>query len=244
MEMLLVVAIISLLVAILLPALGKTRANTRSMVCLANLNQFMHANVAFASANAGYSVRTLEPNADAPKGGMWWTSSLFEFRHPGHLVFCPEASSGLTPTMGTLDIGERHQSWFDGVQFPHASDEPETGSYGQNMWVSRFKGSMTNWGYPQSHHWSGRLNNPYSSEVPLFADAIWTGGYTFHTDQPLAQEGGMSGQMNRFALRRHYGKVNVVFLDGSARNMELGDMWTLRWNKLFVPTDGIVIPWD
>ncbi len=243
-EMLVVVAIIGLLIAILLPALARTGSKAKTAICLANLNQIMQANIAFASSNDGYSVRTLEPNANAPSGGMWWTSSLFDYQHPGKLVFCPEAINTPTPTMGTLNIGARHESWWDGVQYPHSSTETERGSYGQNMFVSRFRGSMTNWGFPQSHHWSGRLSGEFASEIPLFLDAIWTGGYAYNTDTPGATEGYMSGQTNRFALRRHEGKVNLVLLDGSARTSELSELWLLRWNKISVPVDGVVIPWD
>lgn len=239
-----VVAIIGLLISILLPALTGTSRRTKTTLCQANLKQIMQANIAFASSNDGYSVRTLEPNPDAPKGGNWWTSSLFEFRHPGNLVFCPEASTGPTPTMGTLNIGARHESWFDGVQYPNASDKPETGSYGHNMFVSRFNGSMTNWGFPKSHHWSGRLNGAYANEVPLFLDAIWTGGYAYNTDAPGSVEGLMSGQTNRFALRRHDGKVNAVLLDGTVKTMDLSELWSLRWNKYSHPVDGVVVPWD
>lgn len=243
-EMLLVVAIIVLLISILLPVLSQSRSTTRSAVCLANLGQFMDANVAFALDNGGYSVRTLEPRPGTPSGGVWWTSSLFAYRSGGAIKFCPEATSGATPQMGTLSIGSRHRSWFDGTQFPPASDETEVGSYGHNMWVSRFYGSMTNWGYPASHHWTGRLNIKYADEVPLFADSIWTGGYAYNTDAPGAVEGQMSGQTNRFALRRHLDNVNVVLLDGSAKNVELPDLWLLRWNKRSVPRPGVVVPWD
>jgi hypothetical protein len=246
-EMMVIIALIALLIAMLLPALDKARSASRSAMCLTKLNQFYKADVAFASENHGYSVRTLEPKADTPKKGVWWTSTLFNFSSGGDLKFCPEAdsNSGNTPTMNTLSIGNRHRAWFDGVQYPPSASKPEVGSYGQNMWVSRWEGSITNWGYPKDKHYSGRLGHiPHAKEVPLFFDCVWVGGYPFDTNLPAAVEGTMGQQLNRFAIKRHdKSRANGVMLDGSAESMELPDMWLLRWHKNYIPAPAIVIPW-
>ncbi len=62
-ELLVVVAIIALLISILLPSLGKARAQARTAVCLANEHQFGLAAHAFSTENRGY----------IPRGGNWTT---------------------------------------------------------------------------------------------------------------------------------------------------------------------------
>ena len=114
------------------------------------------------------------------------------------------------------------------------------------MWVSRWRGSITNWGYPEDKHYSGRLGRiPNASEVPLFFDCVWVGGYPLDTNQPADVEGTMGQQLNRFAIKRHgESRSNGVMLDGSADSYELPDMWLLRWHKNYSPNPGVVIPWD
>lgn len=56
LELLIVIAIIALLGAILLPALGRARAKARSMECLSNLRQLHLANTMYAAEHDGHFV--------------------------------------------------------------------------------------------------------------------------------------------------------------------------------------------
>jgi prepilin-type N-terminal cleavage/methylation domain-containing protein len=56
-ELLVVVSIIALLVSILLPALGKARAQAKRSVCASNLHQIGVATVAYATNNGGWLPR-------------------------------------------------------------------------------------------------------------------------------------------------------------------------------------------
>ena len=39
--------------------------------------------------------------------------------------------------------------------------------------------------------------------------------------------------MMHFAIDRHQGKVNTLFLDFSARPVGVKELWTLKWSKSF-----------
>jgi prepilin-type N-terminal cleavage/methylation domain-containing protein/prepilin-type processing-associated H-X9-DG protein len=55
-ELLVVIGIIALLIAILLPALGRAREQSRTVACLSNLHQIGQAAQLYASQNHGYTV--------------------------------------------------------------------------------------------------------------------------------------------------------------------------------------------
>jgi prepilin-type N-terminal cleavage/methylation domain-containing protein/prepilin-type processing-associated H-X9-DG protein len=55
-ELLVVISIISLLTAILMPALGAVRAGSRALACKSNLRQLVIANIGYATENDGYYV--------------------------------------------------------------------------------------------------------------------------------------------------------------------------------------------
>ncbi len=55
-ELLVVISIITLLTAILVPALAKARSNTQALVCKSNLRQLLIANTGYATENNGFYV--------------------------------------------------------------------------------------------------------------------------------------------------------------------------------------------
>jgi prepilin-type N-terminal cleavage/methylation domain-containing protein/prepilin-type processing-associated H-X9-DG protein len=65
-ELLVVISIVSLLISILLPALGAARDNARFVKCKANLRQVITGYVAYAAENKGYYI-FVDPAATAQK---------------------------------------------------------------------------------------------------------------------------------------------------------------------------------
>src|SRR5271154_5271246 len=76
-ELLVVVAIIALLVAILLPSLGKARENARVTVCGTHLRQIAAANLMYADQNNGTlitaGIDTSVPGVTVPQ---FWATDL------------------------------------------------------------------------------------------------------------------------------------------------------------------------
>jgi len=69
-ELLVVISVISLLMAVMLPALASARAGARGMVCKSNLRQLYLANAGYAVENDGYYVPAA-PDIMAESGGRY-----------------------------------------------------------------------------------------------------------------------------------------------------------------------------
>ena len=105
-EMLIVVALISLLIALLLPSLASVRESARRTICASQLQQLHGTTIAYAVDNirhlprrsagasgyaGGFHNDTL-PAADAGHWGRQWAEYIPDLEFDGegsHLLFCP-----------------------------------------------------------------------------------------------------------------------------------------------------------
>lgn len=67
-ELLVVIGIISLLISILMPALGRARAAAQRVQCMSNLRQIQMASIMYCQENKGWIIPSLQPAPSA--GGM------------------------------------------------------------------------------------------------------------------------------------------------------------------------------
>ena len=244
LELLIVITIILILAALLLPMLSRAKERARTVQCLNNLKQNNLAFTIHHDDNDG-PIAAITKDQSAPKKGLWWTSSLLPYMDQSEqIVMCPSTSVSPQPKMGSLKGGQGDLSWWDGSQFPEASDKPEQGSYGHNMWVSDYHSSKNPWGwknqYPKSKHYLklSMIKNP--EITPLFADCVWVGGWPNRNNnempgsKPRDQKkgpGGWSSGMTRFAILRHNAnKLNVTFADGHASTISPSELWTYMWH--------------
>jgi prepilin-type N-terminal cleavage/methylation domain-containing protein len=222
-ELLVVVAIIALLVAVLLPSLGRAKQRANVAKCTANVRAIGQAlNIYFTD------WQRLMPYYNV--GSSFWTNTLAPYGAGDKVRACPNALS-----IGASQQGSSTTMWHG---FSGATD---AGAYGLNGWVytppgqfaAQYASSGVGWTFPVSRD---------NSLVPLAADASWPDGWPMPTDQPptslAALETGAGSAndnyMRRFCINRHQMTVNVSFFDNHAENVPLRKLWTLKWNANWV----------
>ena len=81
-ELLVVVSIISVLVSLLLPALGAAREQAKAVICMSNLTQYGKAFLYYADDNNGF----LAPSCQADGGQPWWWNLMAPYLKGGDTI--------------------------------------------------------------------------------------------------------------------------------------------------------------
>ena len=229
-ELLVVIGIIALLVAILLPALGRARAQAQRAQCMSNLRQMAVAMRMYTMDNKD-RMMPIDHNP-----GQYWFHLIAKYlgdkdyqKDPAkhlqgvmRIAYCPTA-----PRAYAKD------SWGSAT---YAWDTLEgEGSYGMNLWMTP-KGVYQN-DFAQQNYFM-RFSVAWG-DVPLFGDSNWVGSWPDSTDRmpPNLELGDTPHQkgffMGRFCIARHDKAINLAFIDGSARRVDLPGLWRLRWHRNF-----------
>ena len=231
-ELLIVIGLIALLVALLLPALSSVRRHARTALCLANLRQMQLAFVNYVgTVNDNHSFY-YSPYQTAPN--LW----IDDLRQAGGLQgvrFCPEATDLAPMALGNLIQGGTATSAWTWRPNINSSTGILSGTYAFNGWL------YTGINNPSSVD----LSKTWRSEFPVFCDAMWVDTFPVSTDLPPASIylGASYPDMAKICINRHHMAINVIFLGGNARTVNLQDLWTLKWNNAYVPPNPLpVIP--
>ena len=232
-ELLVVIAIIALLMAILMPALSRVKKQAKSVTCLANLKQW---GLVFAM----YANENNQQMGTAGRDGHWLILSrpyLHVVIRDGEaeryeMYFCP---------MATKTIAEGAELSWAAYQYSNQThgDYNYTASYGFNAWVyTPPTGPGENYqDRPGSGMWR-TLEAKGASNIPVLTSCYHGGGCPDFRDSPPsvrgeAWPGGHTDEMKRFALDRHDGFANMLFMDNSTQRVGLKQMWTFKWNRDF-----------
>jgi len=235
-ELLVVIAIIALLMAILMPALSRVKAQAKNTVCLVNLRQW---GVVFSMYTNDYDGHFGNHKIEMGNCGVW-IEYLRPYYKDEKLLLCPvatkpmsEGGSGKTAAWGI----------FEPAMYGFSS--PAVGSYAINSWCADPTGNEINiegWGKNPEWCWK-TINVRNGSEIPMLVGCAHMGAWTEEHNPPPEWDGeyleGAEGIMKRLCLNRHNGYVNGVFFDLGARNIGLKELWTLKWHRQY-NTDG---PW-
>jgi len=247
-ELLVVIAVIALLMAILLPVLGRVRKQARALRCQANLRQWGQILAVYAHDNEGRF-----PTDIAGSSGIWLLrgaiitgedpnapeDSFHHFRTQG-IGCCPLATEPSTRGMfgtgtffGSTGImvegtpGSTFSAWE--ITKP---EPPFRGSYGYNSWL--FQGFS-----PHFDRFASRafdlevLTLKGRADIPILLDAAYLWGKPRDAESPARREDAPGYGIRTFCINRHDGHVNSLFLDWSVRRIGLKELWTLYWYQEF-----------
>jgi prepilin-type N-terminal cleavage/methylation domain-containing protein/prepilin-type processing-associated H-X9-DG protein len=249
-ELLVVIAIIALLMAVLLPALGKAREQAKMIACLANLKQWGIISLTYAEENNGnfWSGGSNQYAVTQGYTGFWWIAQLKvkdQDWKQNKIWFCPSAKKPIINENGASTGAISHFSaWgiesqaslattLTNLALPQLNKNGISGSYGINGYCLNMNGSTVNTG---SQNWK-TINVKGGEAIPLFLEAIRYDGWPTENDPAPADVStawnGTSGDMGRYALNRHRGYTDVLFLDGHARKVGVKELWTLKWHRTF-----------
>jgi len=240
-ELLVVIAIIAVLMGILMPVLGKVKKQARAAACMSQLKQWgiiwsMYADSSDGKFPDGEIPPGQRINSGMPRG-QWVTALKRGWEKHPELLLCPSAKThgGIGGNEGSFD-----KSYLMADYMGTAGEETlqEEASYGMNNWAysttTDLQGRKAEW------HWKTLYKVKQPSDVPLFLDSMWRGGGPFWEDTDSIMPPKVNGQwisagyeMMHFALDRHSGGVNTLFMDNAIRKVRVKKLWGLKWHRTF-----------
>jgi prepilin-type processing-associated H-X9-DG protein/prepilin-type N-terminal cleavage/methylation domain-containing protein len=212
-ELLVVVAIIALLIAVLLPSLGRARQQARTTLCLSNLRTLGLAINTYADTNNGWFPEWgyAHGGGEAGAARTWLNTMAREYGENRNVLRCNADQCAL---------------W---VQPQNPQAPPEAWRYRKTSYVSNFyltTGGEDNplWSpeHPQGYNRRDWIRHP--TGTIFFAEAVERGDYAltdhvhseywadFYPDHRRKAE-------EMVTLTRHLGQANYGFTDGHAERL-------------------------
>lgn len=225
-EILVVCAIIGVLASMAILGIGSARKKKNLIVCINNIKQW------------GYTWENYsQDNDQAFPGGQtsdWrsgnWMRGLRRFYNSG------KGSMETCPFAKHLRPGAN----YGGGKWAHRIEGGKSASYGFNYWLyNPPQNTGTFWGQPVTNLWRSaqELGHTKPEDVPMMSDSLWRGGFPVTADRPAPVADGWRGSatpgMWNFAIDRHGGGVNVLFLDSHIERYYIPGLWMLKWHRNF-----------
>jgi prepilin-type N-terminal cleavage/methylation domain-containing protein/prepilin-type processing-associated H-X9-DG protein len=247
-ELLVTIAILSILAAILLPVLAKGKMQAEQSRCLTNLRQLQMIGYMYVTDNGK------QPSYSNPRfpGGGSWMGSLNLGTNQSGITVCPAARLGTDiPTKGNGQ-GTAEQAW---VRWTTDGKTMLFGSYGFNSWFySPTRGPGWNpANAPFVFNSEADVQKP--AETPVFSDANWVDAlpaewnppyHDLYTGSPVTSRDDDMGRMticrhsglapnqiprNLLRVERMPGAINIGMADGHAQLVPLENLWGLSWHR-------------
>ncbi len=242
-ELLVVISIIALLLSILIPALAKVKDQARATICRVHLKQWGLCYEMYLSDNK--STYTPGTGHNGMDGSGTWIFLLDSYYQDPKLRLCPKANrteteGGVLP-LAAWEVRTTNAYILGNLKLI----EDEYGSYGENWWLT--SGEAFGGAYPNSKKFK-KTGFKGAFQVPVLGDSGFFLLRPLESDEPPATDGEFSwaaaqgNEMYRTCHDRHNGGVNWLFADGVVREIELKELWEIRWHREWVVRRNIVWP--
>ena len=200
-ELLIVIAIIAILAAMLLPALGKARQSALSTSCKGNLKQIGLLQIMYAEDYDGGAAPNIDNDSANPRLPLWQHTLLRLNQVSNKVMYCPAQSNNGTKTSRTYPDGKAYT-----VHQKHYTCN------GTGV------GNIT----------SGKRDSSWAAKTPIYLTKIIKGNLAekvmisdtdhdstgFHWQSSLAHR-------ERFGTTRHNRRSNILWFDGHVTDMVL-----------------------
>jgi len=223
-ELMVVMAVVSVLMGVLMPVLARARQQGRSIVCLSNLRQLAIAAQVYVNNNDGYyPIAYRKKFLDSISIFYCWDFTTIKYWDTGEIKVVP----GLLWEGRTIEKIQQCPS-FKGS--PNWLDDPYTGYNYNTSYIGH--GQMESITEPAM---AVAVKKP--GECALFGDGEYGGisekfcerraNKFMRAPWPNKGDASFSGRKAGTQGYRHCGKTNVVFCDGHAQS----------WSQRYIETD-------
>ncbi|MEN6578763.1 MAG: type II secretion system protein [Phycisphaerales bacterium] len=217
-ELLVVISIVVLLMAVLLPTLGRARKQARAVACQARLRQWgLVFSMYFDDSDRRY------PLAEICRNDPWWFSPRSYCSGSRDLLLCPMATryedNENDPYRDKdYSLGSKYTTWMHSISVGtgQAAEETYYGSYGLNYLLDAVD-----------------TVGGYTAQTPLLLDCAGSGVMPRPNDGPPVFDGqlpGGVGALSHACIDRHQGGINGLFCGMTVRKIGLKELWTLNWH--------------
>ncbi len=247
-ELLVVIAIIAMLLAILMPALGKVKEKAREVVCRSNCKQWG----LIATLFTGDNDDKMPDYGSAANPSQVWVNIYREYYQDPSIRFCPSAVKEGTEEYSFGSVARKKGGKLLAWQQEYTgsfSDWPmDNGSYAINSWTGNPE-SGTSRDKNYGEYFFRKMFQKSASKLTFLLDGATLGLNPIESDGNNAPESdgdwtpGWVNSMKRVCLDRHNGKINVAFLDGTVRSVGLKELWSLKWSRQWDTQAGPANAW-
>jgi prepilin-type N-terminal cleavage/methylation domain-containing protein/prepilin-type processing-associated H-X9-DG protein len=241
-ELLVVIAIIALLLAVVMPALRKSKRAAQAVICRSNLKQWALVFNLYANDNEG-SFPQGYPSDGVNWEEAWMLGATLPYYEETTLRMCPASKRVDSPPAP----GQHGGTFEDWGPFPETYsgetwyDSYATGSYGFNNWCANVPAGADWWGLPHDNA-IRKIYDKNAYKIPLIADSVFLDTAPLHTDLAPDDTEHATDEYNAdwdtysmkfYCIDRHSGGINIAFADMHAQHVGVKRLWSLKWHANF-----------